>query len=431
MGLRAALTRLAARAATPVFVVRGMGSLPVVNALKTCPDINFVRTPRQASVLVVAGTIPATMYPALLLVHDQLAPPRGVVLAMSSLPTDLTGPGFHRPVTATSPEDAVDAVIGMQRDLLYGSRPTSLPLLPDTDPTPWRGVGPYGQGGKGMTGGTPFGRPMPTVADDRDGLKLDRLNVRIGPFLPFLPPGLAFDMALQGDLVQEVALLDNPFRAASTLPSPENIFVSAIREPVAVRELEFVRAAHHLRYIADVLDVHGLSALGRRAWDLSTRVGEVTPAEIRGLRRLLERQRSLEWATRGVACIPGGAVADLAPGPVARACGVPDDHRTQLDEYHALGFRPAVTSGGDACARWRLRLKEVEESLRMARLDGAASQTGGRGRFEAPWGTISQTHSPMPALVELLPVLLRGVDWGDAVSAIVSLGIDLEEAARV
>lgn len=431
MGLRAALTRLAARAAAPVFVARGMGSLPVVNALKTRPEINLVHTPRQASILVVAGTIPATMYPGLLLLHDQLAPPRGVVLAMSDLPADLPGPRFQSPVTAARPEDVVDAAIGMHRALLFGTRRSSVPLLPDVDPTPWRGIGPYGQGGKGMTGGTPFGRPMPTIADDRDGLKLDRLQVRIGPFLPFLPPGLALDVALQGDLVQEAAVLGNPFRAASTPPSSESISVSALREPVAVREIEFVRAAHHLRFIADVLEVHGLSALGRRVWRLSTQVGSVTPEDVRGLRRLLERQKALVWATRGVGLIPEHARLDLSPGPVARACGIPDDLRTQLEEYQALGFQPVVKSGGDACARWRLRLEEVEESLRMARLAGAASQTGGHGNMEAPWGTISEIHSPVPALVELLPDLLSGVDWGDAVSAIVSLGIDLEEAARV
>lgn len=431
MGLRASLNSLAARAAAPVFIARGVGSLPVVNALKTRADVTLVHTPRQASILVVAGTIPATMYPGLVLLHDQLAPPRGVVLAMSDLPADLPGPRFQNPEVAVSPEDTAETVVSMHRALLFGARRPSAPLLPDVEPTPWRGIGPYGQGGKGMTGGTPFGRPMPTVADDRDGLKLDRLNVRVGPFLPFLPPGLALEVGLQGDLVQEVAVLKNPFRATPTPTSSENIFVSALREPVLLREVEYARAAYHLRVIADVLVVHGLDALGQRAWHMSTRVDSITPEEVRGLRGLLERQRALEWATRGVARIPEDALPDLGPGPVARACGVPEDLRTQLEEYQALGFQPSARSGGDACARWRLRLDELEESLRLARLDGGTSQTGGGGSVEAPWGTISEIHSPMPALVELLPDLLSGVDWGDAVSAIVSLGIDLEEAARV
>ena len=61
--------------------------------------------------------------------------------------------------------------------------------LPDLDPAPWRGVGPFGQGGTGMTGGVPYGRPLAGRADDRDGLKLDQLLVRVGPFLPPFPPG--------------------------------------------------------------------------------------------------------------------------------------------------------------------------------------------------------------------------------------------------
>ncbi|MBE8516144.1 hypothetical protein ILP97_01170 [Amycolatopsis sp. H6(2020)] len=49
----------------------------------------------------------------------------------------------------------------------------------------------------------PGGIPMADRADDRDGLKLDRLTVPLGPVLPAWPSGLLVRTFLQGDVVQE------------------------------------------------------------------------------------------------------------------------------------------------------------------------------------------------------------------------------------
>ena len=37
-----------------------------------------------------------------------------------------------------------------------------------------------------MTEGTPYGRPMAMTGDDRDGLTLDQLRLRVGPFTDVL-----------------------------------------------------------------------------------------------------------------------------------------------------------------------------------------------------------------------------------------------------
>ncbi|MEV7040737.1 hypothetical protein [Amycolatopsis sp. NPDC051061] len=49
----------------------------------------------------------------------------------------------------------------------------------------------------------PGGIPMADRADDRDGLKLDRLSVPLGPVLPAWPAGLLVRTLMQGDVVQE------------------------------------------------------------------------------------------------------------------------------------------------------------------------------------------------------------------------------------
>lgn len=380
--------------------------------------------------LVVAGTIPPAQVDALTLVHDQLAHPRGVVLAA---PLDSPGaaPSLFRDAVVTESAAAVGpSVIDVHRQLVTGARPSSPPILPDLDPAPWRGVGPYGQGGTGMTGGVPYGRPMPSLADDRDGLKLDRLQLRIGPFVPLFPPGLAMDIGFQGDIVQDAELAPNPF-VDTTRVATRDVFIKALSVPVPLRDLELARAAHHLRVIADVLRAQGLVALARRVWRMSGDVESVEARHVDALRRLLERHKTLGWATRGVGRIDESAVRGLGLGPTGRACGSPEDLRSEQNEYRAVDFHPVTESHGDARARWRVRLREATESLRMANTVGAQRPTGGDGRVEAPWGSISATHSPMHALLELLPTLLVGADWGDAVATIVSLGIDLEEAARV
>ena len=124
-------------------------------------------------------------------------------------------------------------------------------------------------------------------------------------------------------------------------------------------------------------------------------------------------------------------------GPVARAAGVPEDARSDDPAYRALDFAPIVQSDaaglGDARARWRQRIAETVQSLELAGRAGDRC-TGGAGgsAIERPRGPISASASaetPTGVLLSVLPVLLAGLEWGDAVTTIVSLDLDLRESA--
>jgi hypothetical protein len=95
--------------------------------------------------------------------------------------------------------------------------------------------------------------------------------------------------------------------------------------------------------------------------------------------------------------------------------------------YRALGFELIVQDGADAAARWRQRLAEVVQSLALAKRAGA-QRSEVTGQVESPRGLLTAGSAPASRLLPLLPGLLEGLEWGDAVATIVSLDIDLEEA---
>ena len=176
------------------------------------------------------------------------------------------------------PSEIAAACRRLRDELLRRHRASSPDVLPDLDPAPWRGVGPFGQGGTGMTGGVPYGRPLAGRADDRDGLKLDQILVRVGPFLPPFPPGLLLDVKLQGDVIQEVTIPDAAPRTTPVSPGGEgpssgpwserttplpaagedSPFTAALTRPVPIAQLELSRARHHLAWLAEALRVSGL-----------------------------------------------------------------------------------------------------------------------------------------------------------------------------
>lgn len=429
MVMRAALARLAAPAPVPVFAVVGAGARQSVQDLALDPRIRLVATPRPANILLVAGEVPPGLAAAAAAAHDAMSHPRCTVRWMpgagetAAVETFAGGPVVH------GGGDVVDTVVDCQRDLLIGARSSEPALLPDEDPAPWRGVGPYGQGGSGMTGGVPFGRPLAERADDRDGLTLDQLPVKIGPLFAPFPPGLTLDVALQGDVVQQVTVDPNPFDGAPGAVSPAfEPFLKALTRAVPVAEIEIARARRHLRWLADALAVHGLPALGQRLLRLVAGLSASDAEAVRALERTLRRTRVLTWATSGVGVIDDARLAGLGAGPVARASGVTDDARTGDPAYERLGFEPVVGDAGDASARWRQRLAEAAEALELANRAGDIA-AGGHGRVEGPGGRLEVGSSATDRMLAVLPGLLEGQEWGDAVTTIVSLDLDLGEAA--
>lgn len=280
-----AVTPLADRAPVPVFVARGLGAHLDVARLWATPEVEVVRSPRHATVLVVAGAAPLDHASALRLVHDQVPAPRGV--AAVGVDGDLRPLGFGD-VPVLPADGDLGPALRDHRTAVVDGVAASPAVGSAANPVEWQGVGPHGQGGEGMMGGTPYGRmmPMPPV-EGRDGLALDRLSMRLGPYLPGLPAGLALDVGLQGDVLEDASLvpadLTRGLVGAPTSPSDE-----PTRLLVALVEL---------------LAAAGLDALARRAARVAL---APTRDAVTDLRRRLDRPWGLRAATDGVGTLLDG-----------------------------------------------------------------------------------------------------------------------------
>jgi hypothetical protein len=271
----------------PVAVAAGPDAWEATQDLRGVPGVRVATTPRHAAVLLVAGTVPAADDEPLRRVHDQLPRPRAVVAwrpagAAADVPA-------HR--VDGDLRDLVDALRSAQAEVLADPAGGADDLLPDTEPNAWRGVGPFGQGGEGMMGGTPYGRPMTMTGGDRDGLALDQLDLTLGPFLDPLPGGCSLAVTLQGEVLQHVEVTVRPAGRGATVPGDP-------RDRAVVRLLR--RTAHGLH-------VAGLDALAARAASLALRVAEGgDPRAVdRDARRLARavRRSGLRWTLRGVGVV--------------------------------------------------------------------------------------------------------------------------------
>lgn len=294
----------------PVFVASAVDAWGAVQELRARPEIRVVPSPRHASVLLVAGLIPEEHAESVDRVHDQLPHPRATV-GWRTRPAGRAEPGA---VVNDGPDEVVAAVVAAHRTLGANGDNSEPDRRPDEDPHEWRGVGPNGQGGEGMMGGTPYGRPMAMTGDDRDGLALDQLHLRLGPFLDALPAGLVLDVTLQGDVLQEVTASRSAAEAAD----------GGVTEP----------GRQGLRWLAHALHVHGLDALATRAAGLAgdRGRGHDVGADLSQLRRRIRRS-GLLWMLRGTGAIDGA---------------------------------------GDAAERWSCRLDALEATVGDAALDGSS-----------------------------------------------------------
>lgn len=425
MGVTSVLARLAAKSTPPVFIAAGTGAAEAVAHLEASGEILRVESPAAATVLLVVGGIPPALESSVAAVHDGMPHPRGTVHLPLGFDQGSLSTSLHASI-AGSPEDASAVIRDVFAELMDGRRASDPALLPDSDPNPWRGVGPYGQGGSGMTGGTPYGRPLAELGSDRDGLRLDVLPLRIGPLFPPLGAGVTLETTMAGDVVVEALLADSPF-AQLRGAGQQTVFQRALNVQVPIAEVEIARARDHLRWLASSLVVMGLSALAMRTLRLAAEpVPDARRVEALGRRLRALRIPALPWAGRGP--LAADAVRDLALGPVSRASGEPDDARTEEPAYRSLGFEPLIGTAGDAAERWTLRLREAAASLDLAQRAGAA-EAWGSGVAESPRGRLTLTDAPFNRVQALVPRLLEGLEWGNAVVTLVSLDIDATEVA--
>ena len=254
-----------------------------------------------------------------------------------------------------------------------------------------------------MTQGTPR---------SSDGLQMEWADAPFGPLFPGLPGGLAMSFTLDGDTVAVVKSmrgidgwgpesLDNvtarefPERLAFLSPlSPIAYRVLALRalgvaagvetdEETSLGQvgaLERERAASHLGWLSGFGRLLGYSWLWEHAGRLQVallraadagEVGQLEPEVGKFVRRVI-RTPLLARRLEGIGTLPDDAEIS---GPVARASGLARDARSQGTGYRHLGFEPVVRDGGDAFARLRVRLAEIEQSLGLVRRAGVVSFT--------------------------------------------------------
>ena len=403
------LLALAAAAPVAVFAAVGEDASDRVDDLCLRPEIKRVTSPRHASVLLVAGVLRQADRDALRRLHDQLPHPRATLWwADGDASIDVAAPR-----TVHTGDDPTIPLQELYRQLLTGERPSDDDLLPDEPPAPWRGVGEYGQGGKGMMGGTPYGRPMPMTADDlRDGLALDAYTLRIGPFMPMLPAGLVLGLTLQGDVIQHARMESPPL-----WPTSDRSLDPRLSVPGTLAQSERLLAARHLRCVARLLIILQLMPQAERCQRMACAVEHGKTVSLAALRKSLIRSGAF-------AAIPAGlgrldpSVAQALGSSALRAAGGAIDARQHSPAYQALDFRPAAQLAVDVRARLCQWLDEAEQSLALAARAGSASVDD---RLQVDRNTAADM-----ALVDtegIFSGLLAGLEWNEAMLVINSFDV--------
>ena len=405
------LRKLASHKRAPVFPVLGKQGDKALRYLALSPEIELVDSPRHASVLLIAGEVPADRLEPLRRVHDQLPDPFTTLWFRNE-----PWPHLENVDRIDDLTDLPAALIKAHRELMTGQRDSGCRILSDRPPNPWKGEGDFGQGGEGMMGGVPYGRPMAMnmQEDISDGLTLDSLTFRLGPFFMAFPPGMAAEGTLQGGLVQswETQLEPYPQRL-------DAVFFNARKHPVPIAEIELARARHHLQRLYHALHLAGLEALSLSSLRLAH--GLSTSSTLDGLRRRLVRSGFFHLAAVGGGLLNTEQARQFG-GPAARAAGLADDLRSHDAGYRRLGFSPVCQNGGGVSARWKQILDEVEQSLMLARqAERDEVYTNDVDCIETPRGPWDE--QPPEDASAILDEVLPGLEWGDALATIASLDI--------
>jgi hypothetical protein len=259
---------------------------------------------------------------------------------------------------------------------------------------------------------------MAMTGDDlRDGLQLGVTRLELGPFMPWMPPGLRLSVTLQGDVIQQLSC-----KAPKLVHQQDtmDVFVRAMSEPVPVAELELARARHHLQAVSDLLYLLELDGFGHYALELADRAQAGHEREVQGFERRLRRTGLLHWATGGIGRLPENVVAGM--GLIARAAGRREDARLDDSAYADLDFIPLVQEKGDAAAICAQRLAEAAQALQLAgRAAGRLREPG--PLLEGPRGIMGKAQGQLwQALLENQAV---GMVWDEFVTFLVSLDLDV------
>ncbi|GAA3693196.1 hypothetical protein GCM10022224_068440 [Nonomuraea antimicrobica] len=256
----------------------------------------FALSPAQAGVLAVCGTPGDELSEAVRVVWGELPEPRALVSAAPD----------------ASAEEVALALDGAVETLAEG-------------------------GGGGFERAAYGEVAMAGRGPDRDGLKLDRLHVPLGPVLVDWPAGLVVETVLQGDVIQEAAV-----RAVSAGETG-----AAFWPPTSCAGAGAGRwAARHLDGLTRLLGVAGwlgaaLEARRLRDLLLAGGGGREVAGDCERLARRVRGSRVLRWMLRGL-------------GTVGHGTGVPGWMRGDvLDRAYRwadAGARAVGGPAGDGCA---------------------------------------------------------------------------------
>ncbi|HKS70421.1 MAG TPA: NADH-quinone oxidoreductase subunit D [Ktedonobacterales bacterium] len=181
------------------------------------------------------------------------------------------------------------------------------------------------------------------------------------------------------------------------------------------------------------------------------------------LDELLTGNEIFEARTQGVGYIdPQQAVAYALTGPVARGSGVNYDVRVNrpYGAYREIAVRPQVRQDGDCFARYRVKMDEMAESVRLIheaidKLPGGSVTTRSPIAYRPPRGETyfavesargeeaiymisdgseypyrAKLRGPSFVNLQILPELLRGHKIGDVIAILGSIDIVLGDVDR-
>lgn len=218
----------------------------------------------------------------------------------------------------------------------------------------------------------PAGIPLAEGGDDRDGLEMDVLHLRLGPVLAHWPAGLVLRCSLQGDVIVEAqAWMVDAHR------------IHGAQHPTHTRPL--FDAARRCDHLAGLL---GLAGWQRAATDagrarhflLTSPDTEAAAAMLEKLRRQVARSRLLRWSLRGVGTLTvddltrhglhpalRGDVHDRMLAMLNRALRVSNDAPPERDpdtSENVLEALPHLVAGRDlATARLLIASLDLDSEL--------------------------------------------------------------------
>jgi hypothetical protein len=255
----------------------------------------------------------------------------------------------------------------------------------------------------------PGGIPLAQGGEDRDGLEMDVLHVRLGPVLASWPAGLTLRCSLQGDVIVEAkaGLVDGDRHSHSGHDDPRGQVADGTTDSTGARTY----AARRCDSAAGLLALAGWDDAAWRARRLRDRLladrdTDATPAPASTPESALESSPGSSPEPTAEAARVRAAVADLRRRV----------SRSRMLRWSMRGLRPLDDADLEGHGLpGHLRGDTHDRLVRM--LDRAVEALEGAPSTGRP--------EEQPVSVEAVPHLVRGLDLATARLVVASLDLDL------